>query len=194
MQVHLEHDNHDHHNHHNNHNNQPEPLSNHNSHFIYKMVQVKTLDQGQYFGELALMNNRPRLASIVATTHTVLAVLHKVHFNSILKRLEEQRQMKEMSFFAELPLFSEYNTNLIRFIYLNSFKFIYNRGQIVFREDEDVEYFYIVKSGDFEVYNIIITSSFKRGSTNKCLLMKIPEYNPYNQRRSSRPTDTYRTL
>ena len=190
MQVHLEHE-HGHHDHHNNHHDQH---NNHNSHPIYKMVQVKTLDQGQYFGELALMNNRPRLASIVATTHTVLAVLHKVHFNSILKRLEEQRQMKEMSFFAQLPLFSEYNTNLIRFIYLNSFKFIYNRGQIVFREDEDVEYFYIVKSGDFEVYNIIITSSFKSDSMNKCLLMKIPEFNPYNQRRSSRPTDTYRTL
>jgi CRP-like cAMP-binding protein len=65
------------------------------------LVQVKILYPGDSFGELALINNRPRLATIISldsTTH--LISLSKTEFNRILKRIEEHKMLREMGFFA----------------------------------------------------------------------------------------------
>jgi len=64
------------------------------------MVRAKTLVSGETFGELALMNNRPRLATIIADSVTHLAILRKQEYNKILKRSEESKILKEMGFFA----------------------------------------------------------------------------------------------
>jgi CRP-like cAMP-binding protein len=61
---------------------------------------VKSLGPGDSFGELALINNRPRLATIVSLEVTHLAVLRKIHFNRILKKIEEHKMLREMGFFA----------------------------------------------------------------------------------------------
>jgi CRP-like cAMP-binding protein len=45
---------------------------------------VKTLGPGDSFGELSLMNNRPRLATIVSMGTTHCAILRKQEFGRIL--------------------------------------------------------------------------------------------------------------
>lgn len=93
-----------------------------------KMVQVKVMLPGECFGELALINNRPRLATIVALTKVHCAMLRKREFKKILQRVQEQRQLREMGFFASVPLFNNWNLNLIRYMYLNSRECILRRG------------------------------------------------------------------
>lgn len=46
--------------------------------------KVATLGPGQYFGELALLDRRPRSASVVADTEMLLLVLGQRQFNGIL--------------------------------------------------------------------------------------------------------------
>ena len=49
-----------------------------------KKIFIKNLQSGASFGELALLENRPRAATIACKTDCVFAVLEKTHFNTIL--------------------------------------------------------------------------------------------------------------
>ena len=66
---------------------------------------MKELHAGEAFGELALLNNKPRLASIIAHDTLDVAVLDKKDFMLILKEKEEQKLLREMSYFASMPFF-----------------------------------------------------------------------------------------
>ena len=46
--------------------------------------KVATLGPGQYFGELALLDRRPRSASVISDTEMVLLVLGQRQFNGVL--------------------------------------------------------------------------------------------------------------
>ena len=48
-------------------------------------VEVSILKEGFAFGELALIDNKPRAATIKCKENTHFAVLDKVHFDRILK-------------------------------------------------------------------------------------------------------------
>jgi CRP/FNR family cyclic AMP-dependent transcriptional regulator len=47
-------------------------------------LPVATLGPGQYFGELALLDRRPRSASVVSETNMLLLVLGQRQFNGVL--------------------------------------------------------------------------------------------------------------
>ncbi|KAL4426768.1 hypothetical protein ABPG74_006546 [Tetrahymena malaccensis] len=112
---------------------------------------VKVLNQGEAFGELALLNNKPRLASIIAHENTYLAVLDKKEFGIILKEKEEQKLLKEMGFFAKLPFFNGWNFNLVKLLYLNAFRVKYKKGDIVFQEGQEPVAVYIITEGQFDL-------------------------------------------
>lgn len=57
------------------------------------------------FGELALINNKPRLARIVSQEDCHLATLDKDSFVRILKKQEETKLSKRIAFFGAIPLF-----------------------------------------------------------------------------------------
>jgi CRP/FNR family cyclic AMP-dependent transcriptional regulator len=46
--------------------------------------KIATLEAGQYFGELALLDRRPRSATVIAATEMELLVLGQRQFNGIL--------------------------------------------------------------------------------------------------------------
>ena len=48
------------------------------------LTNVKTLNAGSSFGELALIDNKPRSATIICMLNSYFAVLEKKHFNIIL--------------------------------------------------------------------------------------------------------------
>ena len=48
------------------------------------LTDVKTLNTGDSFGELALIDNKPRAATIICKSDSHFAVLEKKDFNSIL--------------------------------------------------------------------------------------------------------------
>ena len=52
----------------------------------YFFYELKTLKSGNSFGQLALMENKARLASIVCKEDSHLALLEKIHFDGILSQ------------------------------------------------------------------------------------------------------------
>lgn len=54
------------------------------NYFFYELKSIKT---GDSFGQLALMENKPRSASIICKEDCHFAILDKEHFDGILSKL-----------------------------------------------------------------------------------------------------------
>jgi cAMP-dependent protein kinase regulator len=67
-------------------------------------VVVKTCEAGDAFGELALLYNAPRAASVQAKDRCVCWKLDRETFNHIVKAAAEKKRSKYMDFFKEVPL------------------------------------------------------------------------------------------
>ena len=57
--------------------------------FLTKRVSLASGDQ---FGELALLNSKPRMATVIASEKTICAVLNKEPFMKILQKHEKNKQ------------------------------------------------------------------------------------------------------
>ncbi|KAL4500609.1 hypothetical protein ABPG72_003033 [Tetrahymena utriculariae] len=132
-----------------------------------ELTCVKELNDGTSFGELSLLQNKKRLATIICHTNCHMAILNKQQFVQVLGESEEQKILKEMQFFADYPFFQGWNFNLLKLLYLNSYVKQYIKGQVVFQENQDSNAVFFIKSGDFEVEkyfqytNIMQSGEFK---------------------------------
>ncbi|EAS07008.4 cyclic nucleotide-binding domain protein (macronuclear) [Tetrahymena thermophila SB210] len=138
---------------------------------------VKVLESGDSFGELSLIYNRPRLATIRTLEKTHLAVLKKKEFRTILREKEEAQLVKEMQYFTTLPFFEGQNFNLVRDIYLNTFKLKCINKEIIFNEGDVSDSVFIIKSGEFVLFKQFCHEESDQHKLNKDIIA--PEMNLY---------------
>lgn len=91
------------------------------------------------------------MASIYCHQDSHFMTLDKSSFLLILKQKEEEKLLKEMTFFAKLPFFEGWNFNLIKLLYLNSFRIKYIKNEKIFSEGDDPNKVFIITSGEFLV-------------------------------------------
>ena len=115
------------------------------------MNEVAKLGDGMAFGELALLHNKPRAASIYTLEDTHFAVMNKRDFDRIMHKIKMRENNQLVEF---LDLF-EYFKSLT---YQSKIKLAYwgvdkhfTFGQKVFEEETNIEYVYLIKSGEFEL-------------------------------------------
>ena len=115
--------------------------------------KVNTIGPGGSFGELALMHNAPRAATVVSTEmESTLWALDRVTFRRILMDSAFQRRRMYESFLEEVPLLSTltlYERSKIADA-LDTQK--YPPGATIIREGDPGEAFFILESGEAEVY------------------------------------------
>lgn len=119
--------------------------------FIKDGVKVNSSGPGSSFGELALMYNAPRAATVVATQPCVLWSLDRVTFRKILLDGTHQRRPMYDGFLKEVPILSDlgsYERNKLADALTSQ---VVEPGTAVITEGEAGDAFYLVESGEAEV-------------------------------------------
>lgn len=110
--------------------------------------EIATLVVGQSFGEMALINNRPRYFSVRCLEPTVLGVLQKqdyqiiakVHFKQINEKVEFIRSMDAFKTWSRISI------QKLSYFFKSS---QYKKGGIVYKEGDLAKDIFIVKEGEF---------------------------------------------
>jgi cAMP-dependent protein kinase regulator len=113
--------------------------------------KVATYGPGGSFGELALMYNAPRAATVVATSRSTMWALDRVTFRSILVEHTSRKRKMYETFLSEVPILQTLNPKERAKIADALEEKVYEEGEAVVIEGEVGKNFYIIESGSAEV-------------------------------------------
>lgn len=114
--------------------------------------QLTVLRQGECFGELALLSNKPRAASVLCREDCHFAVLKRDDYTRILGRIQDSKLQEKVDILFLHPVFQKWTKNAIqRLSYY--FKVVgYKRKQLLFRAGQEVDHIFFLKSGEFHLF------------------------------------------
>ena len=106
---------------------------------------LKTYISDESFGELALLYNSLRAATIKTKTNCVLWVLDRETFNNILKDYAQKKREKYKNFLNYVYIFSIIDLYELTQI-CDALKIeVYNKGDLIIREVDSGNVFYILE-------------------------------------------------
>mmetsp|Transcript_12648 Transcript_12648/g.12465 ORF Transcript_12648/g.12465 Transcript_12648/m.12465 type:complete len:125 (-) Transcript_12648:810-1184(-) len=114
-------------------------------------MEVKVLTAGQSFGELALIQNKPRAATIRCTQDTHFAVLSRQDYGKVLLKIDEAAINKIVDFLRGTPHFKNWTKIALSKLSYFFKKQTFLRNQIVFKEGDLCKNVYIIFNGEFEI-------------------------------------------
>ena len=113
--------------------------------------EVKTLTTGDVFGELALLNDKPRAATVTAKSRVLLGILSKEAFHRLLAHYAERSINEKIDFLQELPIFKSWSRNYLMKVsfYFTPKKLTWN--QVLYNAGTTSLSIFFIKSGDIMV-------------------------------------------
>uniref|UniRef100_A0AAY4D043 Cyclic nucleotide-binding domain-containing protein n=1 Tax=Denticeps clupeoides TaxID=299321 RepID=A0AAY4D043_9TELE len=121
---------------------------------------VGSYDNRGSFGELALMYNTPRAATIVATSTGALWCLDRLTFRRIIVKNNAKKRKMYEAFIETLPLLTSLEpSERMKVVDVLSSK-VYNAGEQIIAQGDLADCFYIVESGKVRI-------TMKRSRTKK---------------------------
>jgi len=109
---------------------------------------VKTVNTGDVFGELSLLYNCPRAASVVAKDACVCWKLDRESFNAIVKDAAVARRNKYDAFLKSVSLISSLEAYERSQIADALHAEVFQKGAVIVKQDDPGDKFYIVEEGE----------------------------------------------
>jgi cAMP-dependent protein kinase regulator len=113
---------------------------------------VMTCQEGDSFGELALMYNAPRAATVQAVTDVVCWVMDRVTFKLTIMDQTLKKRDRYEAFLEDVPILS----SLLKYERLTIADALkpheYEKDQAIVQQGETGEHFYIVESGSCNIF------------------------------------------
>lgn len=130
------------------------------------MLEVAVLNKGSHFGELALLDDALRTATVICKENCEFAVLHRKDFKEILGKLFFRFVLdyltrlakhslwqikKDVLFFSSLPLFEKSASRAISTLIYHFKLQKYKRQSVLYKEGEEPTHFYVIKKGEVKL-------------------------------------------
>lgn len=114
--------------------------------FMYDFVA--TIEPGKMFGELGLVFNRPRAATIVALEDVEVAYLNKSHFLEVFGDILRQEQLEKLKFFNDIVIKSEEQKYLANTLMIMFRREYFKKGDILIKEGTRMKKLIVIYSGE----------------------------------------------
>lgn len=111
----------------------------------------KTLQKNDYFGELALIYGAPRSACIKAVENTTFWCITRNIFRQTLEDYVKKNYVLANMHVNKLPLFSFLTEKQKDSISYNMVSLRYDDEEVIFKESDDANSFYIIVKGKVEI-------------------------------------------
>lgn len=116
-----------------------------------KGEELALCSKGKCFGELALLSNAPRKATVVTLTDVLLLECNIETFQNYLGSLSDIKNMWIIEKLQKVPLLSKLTRNELSVLSECLTERTFEPGEWVFREGDDGESFYIITAGNCSV-------------------------------------------
>jgi len=115
-------------------------------------VSVKTVERGMCVGELALIYNAPRAATVKAIKRGSVWCLDRVTFRKVLMQHNQTESRMNIDFLMKVSLLSPLLKSELQLLEqaLQTKKF--KKGETIFKQGDQGEHFYIIKKGTASGY------------------------------------------
>ncbi|CAG9321785.1 unnamed protein product [Blepharisma stoltei] len=116
----------------------------------YDYQEVLVLKDGASFGELALLEKKPRAASIQCKEASHFAVLDKINYQRILSKLMNEKKQEIVNYLKTLPIFHRWTRgSLTKLSFFFEEKSFY-RKHVIYKEGEEANEVYLIREGEFQ--------------------------------------------
>ena len=116
-----------------------------------KYVEVNRQGNGTSFGELAIINKKPRSATIVCAEDSHLAMILVKDYNKLIRMHDDNRFCLLSNFFKQIPLFSKWGKVGLVKLQSNFSEVRCKKGDLIYGNNTKAAYIYVIKEGEFEV-------------------------------------------
>ncbi|KAI9346526.1 hypothetical protein BDR26DRAFT_855709 [Obelidium mucronatum] len=114
-------------------------------------VFVKTVTSGEGFGDLALVNDKPRSATVIAAANTELFKVEKEDYNIIVKFTKEKESAEIFNFLKKLPIFADAVPTYVYNVAHKSSILTVEDGGLIIEFGNPINDMYFVKKGIFSM-------------------------------------------
>ena len=107
----------------------------------------RTLTYGDSFGDLGIIYNAPRSASVLALTDCELAEINRGIFLKVMEEINQQHEKENKKFLNVLSFFKELTEEQKNALACTCLTETYEEGQGIFNQGDDANSFYVIKEG-----------------------------------------------
>lgn len=151
---------------------------------IFKFDLVCRLTEGSIFGELALIYNQPRLATVISMTESSMCLLDRKSFKNSLGKIQRKRDREKIEFIGKNIIGEEYSS-VAHTVGINFTKKVIKKGDHLFIQGELPEKIFIIFTGQIRLWatgHSGVGSETKSAFEDTCPPMMIKKKNTSNIR------------
>lgn len=121
---------------------------------VLKYTFYKEIKAGDHFGDLGIIRDKPRSATIICKDDCSFGILFSEEFKNIFSVVERKKFDEKIEFFKEFLLKKVNENDLVKFVYaFEKRKLI--RNEILYKEGDKINAVYLIKKGEVQVFIII---------------------------------------
>ncbi|CAD8051343.1 unnamed protein product [Paramecium primaurelia] len=132
--------------------------------FHEELKEITTLKDGQYFGELALLERKPRGADIVAITDCFILELDKDSFDRIMSTKAQRQFLHLLETLSCNVMLKDLSKNAIKALFMIMERKVYNYGDVIYKQGDKGDSLYFIIEGEFKMVTNVKKEFMKNGS------------------------------